>query len=147
ALRAHRARGASRRLRDRQLSALEELDLRALRAARTCGHTPGRERLVRVFSRTGEHGAIWLVIGLAGARAQPRRRAAWHRAVRTILLAYLANQLVKLAVKRERPQLPGLPPLIEVGSRRTFPSAHATSSFAGARALARLGLPKAPLYA
>src|SRR5436309_138797 len=36
---------------------------------------------------------------------------------------------------------------IQVGSRRTFPSAHATTSFAGARAYAKLGVPAAPLYA
>ena len=61
---------------------------------------------------------MWVVFGLAGARLDPRRRRAWRRAAATVALAYLANQLVKLAVPRERPRLPGLPGLIEVGSRR-----------------------------
>jgi len=125
---------------------LTDLDLALLRAARTAGHTPARERTVRWFSRSGEHGLLWVAFGLAGARLDPRRRRAWRRAAATVALAYLANQLVKLAVPRERPRLPGLPGLIEVGSRRTFPSAHATTSFAGARAYAKLGVPAAPLY-
>ncbi|HEY3190834.1 MAG TPA: phosphatase PAP2 family protein [Solirubrobacteraceae bacterium] len=85
--------------------------------------------------------------GLAGARLDPTRRRAWRRAAATVAIAYAANQLVKLAIPRERPRLPGLPGLVEVGSRRTFPSAHATTSFAAARAYARLGVPAAPLYA
>jgi undecaprenyl-diphosphatase len=110
-----------------------------LRAARTLGHTPRSERVVRVFSYAGEHGGIWLVPGLLRAR--------WRAATRTVALAYVANQLVKLTVPRARPRLDGLPALIKVGSDRSFPSAHATTSFAGARAYARLGVPAAPLYA
>jgi len=128
-------------------SALAALDLALLRAARTAGHTPERERTVRWFTRSGEHGLVWMAVGLVGGRLDRRRRRAWRRAAGTVLLAYVVNQLVKLAVPRERPQLPGLPPLVEVGSRRTFPSAHATTSFAGARAYTRLGVPAAPLYA
>jgi undecaprenyl-diphosphatase len=72
--------------------------------------------------------------------------ARWRPAARTVALAYLVNQLVKVAVPRARPRLDGLPPLIRVHSDRSFPSAHATTSFAGARAYARLGVPAAPLY-
>ena len=110
-----------------------------LRAARTLGHTPGAERVVRAFSSTGEHGASWLVPGLLGGR--------WRRAARTVALAYVVNQAVKLAVPRARPRLDGLPPLIDVHSDRSFPSAHSTTSFAGARAYARLGVPAPVLYA
>ncbi|HEY3020657.1 MAG TPA: phosphatase PAP2 family protein [Solirubrobacteraceae bacterium] len=102
---------------------------------------------MRWFTRGGEHGLVWMAFGLAGARLDRRRRRAWRRAAGTVLVAYAANQLVKLAVPRERPELAGLPALVEVGSRRTFPSAHAATSFAGARAYARLGVPAAPLYA
>ena len=93
---------------------------------------------MRAFSHCGEHGALWIVPGVL--------RASWRPAARTVALAYGLNQLVKLAVPRPRPRLDGLPPLIRTGSDRTFPSAHAATSFAGARAYARLGLPKAPLY-
>jgi len=94
---------------------------------------------VRAFSHLGEHGAVWLVGGL--------RRGPWRRAALTVVAAYVVNQLVKLAVPRARPRLEGLPALIGTGSDRSFPSAHATTSFAGARAYARLGAPAAPLYA
>jgi decaprenylphosphoryl-5-phosphoribose phosphatase len=49
-------------------------------------------------------------------------------------------------VGRRRPQLEGLPPLVGTVSSRSYPSAHATTSFAAAGALAH-GLPAAPLYA
>jgi undecaprenyl-diphosphatase len=58
----------------------------------------------------------------------------------------LANYPVKLIVGRRRPALAGLPPLVHTISSRSYPSAHATTSFAGAGALARM-LPAAPLYA
>jgi membrane-associated phospholipid phosphatase len=40
----------------------------------------------------------------------------------------------------------GLPPLVPTGSDISYPSAHASTSFAGARALAR-AWPGTPLYA
>src|ERR1019366_5405323 len=43
------------------------LDERLLRLARTAGHTPARERAVARFSKLGEHGGVWLPVGLAGA--------------------------------------------------------------------------------
>jgi membrane-associated phospholipid phosphatase len=94
---------------------------------------------VRAFSYTGEHGAAWIVPGLLLARARP--------AALRVALAYAANQLVKLCVPRPRPRLDGLPALIKVGSDRSFPSAHATTSFAGARMYTRLGAPAALVYA
>jgi undecaprenyl-diphosphatase len=42
--------------------------------------------------------------------------------------------------------VPGLPPLTGTPTGLSFPSAHATSSFAGARAYSAL-VPGAPLYA
>ena len=71
----------------------------------------------------------------------------WRRAALRVVLAYLANQAVKVLVPRSRPRLDGLPPLIGVHSDRSFPSAHATTSFAGARLYGRLGVPAAAIYA
>jgi len=102
---------------------------------------------VAAFSRTGEHGGCWLALGLGGAalsRGQHRRRA-WLRGARIVAGAYALNYLVKLAVRRHRPELPGLPPLTATVSRLSFPSAHATTSFAAARAFAGLA-PKGVLY-
>ena len=69
-----------------------------------------------------------------------------RRANLVVLAATLANYPVKLIVGRRRPELPDLPPLVHTISSRSYPSAHATTSFAGAAALSR-ALPAAPLYA
>jgi len=48
------------------------------------------------------------------------------------------NYLVKAVVRRPRPVLEGLPPLGGAPSSLSFPSAHATSSFAVATAMSRV---------
>jgi membrane-associated phospholipid phosphatase len=102
---------------------------------------------VAALSSLGEHAALWLAIGAAGAALDRARRERWRRAAATVALAYAANTVLKLAVRRPRPRLRGLPPLVGTPTQLSFPSAHATSSFAGAYAYRRLGLPAAPLYA
>jgi undecaprenyl-diphosphatase len=124
---------------------LSRLDAAGFRLARTAGHTPGTERAVRRFSALGEHAAVWLALGAAGAALDPSRRERWLRGAGTVAGAYLLNTAVKLAVRRRRPDVPGLPPLTGTPTGLSFPSAHATSSFAGARAYSPL-VPGGPLY-
>ena len=57
-------------------------------------------------------------------------------------IAFGANQLMKLVVRRPRPDLPDLPPVVSTMSNRSYPSAHATTSAAGARALAPCSRPR-----
>ena len=100
------------------------------------------------FSKFGEHAGVWLALGAAGWRWDPRgrpARARWRRGAMTVLGAYVGNQAIKFTVRRPRPQLPDLPPLVHTMSQRSFPSAHATSSFAAARAYRGL-LPRWLLY-
>jgi len=123
------------------------IDERVLRAARACGHTPARERAVAGFSRLGEHGLVWLAIGFAGGAIDGRERARWGRATATVLVTYGLNSAMKLLVRRRRPQLKGLPPLASTPTRLSFPSAHASTSFAAAFAFSRLGVPASGLYA
>jgi membrane-associated phospholipid phosphatase len=123
------------------------VDERLLHAARTCGHSPAAERAVARFSKLGEHGTVWLAIGLTGCALDREKRDRWRRTTRTIAGTYALNTVVKLAVRRQRPQLPGLPALTGTPTRLSFPSAHATTSFAAAPLFGRLGLPTAPLYA
>jgi membrane-associated phospholipid phosphatase len=130
------------------ISAWASADEWLLRAMRTHGHSPAAERAVAGFSRLGEHAALWLALGLGGlARAGPDRRAGWRRATAVVAGTYVLNTTLKLIVRRRRPELPGLPPLAGTPTRLSFPSAHASTSFAGACAYTRLGAPAVPLYA
>jgi membrane-associated phospholipid phosphatase len=122
------------------------VDERILRWARTCGHTSEAERAAARFSRIGEHGAVWLALGGAGWALDRPRRARWSRAIVTVAGTFALNTALKLLVRRDRPELPGLPPLTSTPTRLSFPSAHASTSFAGACAYARMGLPAGPLY-
>ncbi len=129
---------------------LRRIDIRVLRLLRTRGHQPHFERAVLAFTRAGEHGLLWQAACLAGALVDRRRRPLYLRAMRTVMLAYLANIGLKYVVRRPRPQLEGLPPLSSTVTSLSFPSAHSTTSFAAARALTArggVGLPAAPVYA
>jgi membrane-associated phospholipid phosphatase len=121
---------------------LNELDRRLLLAARTRGHGPRRDRAAVVYSRLGEHAACWLALGAAGAALDPQRRTRWLRGAATVAAAYGLNYAVKLAVRRPRPQLDGLPPLSPVVSALSFPSAHATTSFAAVQVYRDLLAPR-----
>ncbi len=128
------------------MTALLDLDRRLLMAARTTGHTPRRERAALIYSRLGEHAACWLALGAAGAALDGERRTSWLRGAAVVASAYGLNYAVKLAVRRPRPALHGLPALSPVVSALSFPSAHATTSFAAARVYGDLVSPSA-LYA
>jgi undecaprenyl-diphosphatase len=127
---------------------LSQLDRRLLLEARTRAHSRRAERGLSAYSRLGEHGACWLALGGAGALldGDRARRARWRRGVRVVAAAYGLNYAVKLAVRRPRPELPGLPALTPTVSGLSFPSAHCTTSFAAARAYRGLA-PAAVLYA
>src|SRR5690348_10401912 len=90
---------------------LGSLDLAVLRAFRTRGHTPGRERAVVMFSRLGEQGLLWFALSGAGAVFDPENRPVYGRAAKTVLGVYAINQALKALVKRRRPRLEELPPL------------------------------------
>jgi membrane-associated phospholipid phosphatase len=122
------------------------LDLALLRAFRTRGHTPSRERTIAAFSRLGEQAMIWFAICGVGALADAERRPMYKRAARTVAGVYAINQALKFAVRRHRPRLEGLPPLAGTLSGLSYPSAHSATSFAAARMLSP-ALPAAPLYA
>ncbi len=126
-----------------------DADRNALIWARTHLHSPAADRMVAGFSRLGEHGAGWIALGLVGAALSGRdrqTRRSWLAGARSVALSYALNQGIKFTIRRRRPELPGLPPLTSTVSQLSFPSAHATTSFAAARAYRRLA-PAAPMYA
>ena len=115
-----------------------ELDLRILRAMRTAGHTPGRESIAKALGKAGNNGAIWFGIGVLLAIFDRGNREAWLVCALLGPVAIGLNYVVKAIVKRPRPVLEGLPPLGGAPSSLSFPSAHATSSFAVATAMTRV---------
>jgi len=130
------------------LRALAALDLRLLRLLRTRGHSAGLEQAMIRLAQSGENGMLWNAVAVAGGVVSARRREDYVRAIEIVLLTLVLNTAVKYAVRRARPVLEEeLPALTPVLSGRSYPSAHASTSFAGARALAAAGLPSAPLHA
>ncbi|HEV2076144.1 MAG TPA: hypothetical protein VGR10_07875, partial [Thermoleophilaceae bacterium] len=125
---------------------LGALDIAVLRFLRTRGHAPPVEQAVIRFSRLGNHGFLWLAIAAAGMVLDSPGRGAYVRAGRTVAATVVLNYLVKIAIRRARPLLEDLPPLSPAVSPLSYPSAHASTSFAGARTLSEV-LPGPPLYA
>ena len=100
------------------------------------------------LAQSGENGLLWNAIAVTGGVVSARRRVDYVRALEIVLATLLLNTVAKYAVRRARPVLEEeLPALTPVLSGRSYPSAHASTSFAGARALAAAGLPGAPLRA
>jgi membrane-associated phospholipid phosphatase len=120
-------------------------DLGLFRLVRSTAAPPASDA-VRRFSLLGEHAALWLALGAAGAVVDRRRRGQWRRGALVVATTYAVNTAIKAVVRRRRPEVPGLPALIPTPTALSFPSAHASTSFAAARAYSRL-IPAAPLYA
>lgn len=113
-------------------------DTKLLRFMRTSGHTPGVEGAAKALGRAGNNGAVWVVVGLVLAVVDGGNREAWLICAALGPIAIGLNFVVKAIVKRPRPALEGLPPLGGAPSLLSFPSAHATSSFAVATAMTRV---------
>jgi len=124
--------------------AFNALDLALYRRVRSLGHTPQIVLWVRRYSQLGEHGAVWLGLGLAGATVDRSRRPRWLRATGTVGAAYLVSTSIKVAIGRRRPVVEDLPHLMATPTGLSFPSSHSTSSFAAAQAFGPL-LPRGPL--
>ncbi|HET7589152.1 MAG TPA: phosphatase PAP2 family protein [Solirubrobacterales bacterium] len=117
---------------------MRELDLKLLRWLRTHGHTPGIEDAAVALGKAGNNGLVWFVLGAVLAIIDNGRWESWLICALLGPVAIVLNYAIKLAVKRPRPLLEGLPPLGGAPSSLSFPSAHATSSFAVATAMCRV---------
>jgi membrane-associated phospholipid phosphatase len=126
---------------------MKALDEKLLYAMRTRFHGPRAEAVAKLFGAIGEYGAVWLAIGLVAAAIDGDRRGEWLLAGFLGPVAIGLNFAVKLLVRRQRPVLEGLPPLGGAPSSLSFPSAHATSSFACATAMTRIAPEAAVLFA
>jgi undecaprenyl-diphosphatase len=125
---------------------LGKLDLALLRLLRTKGHHPHFEVAVIRFSNLGNNGGLWLTLAATGAALHRGRRDIYLRAARAVAMTVLLNYVVKVSIRRARPLIEDLPPLSPTMSSLSYPSAHASTSFAGARVMSE-ALHPAPLYA
>ena len=116
------------------LTHVDELLLRRTRAL--LGDSPAVP-VARTLSHVGEHAAGWIALGAVGW-ATGRRRSEWRTAVVGVVAAHAAAVAVKRVVRRPRPDLPDVLPLVSTPSRLSFPSAHATSTAAAAVGFAPL---------
>ena len=125
---------------------LARLDSRLLYAMRTRLHRPPVEAVAKALGRIGEYGAVWLALGIVLAFIDPDNGENWVVAGLLGPIAIGINFGVKLLVRRPRPVLEGLPPLGGAPSSLSFPSAHATASFACATAMTRIAPEAALLF-
>jgi membrane-associated phospholipid phosphatase len=125
--------------------AVARVDLRLYRLVRSAARPPTADAVGR-FSRLGEHAALWLALGAVGTLVDRPRRARWRRGLIVVGATYATNTAIKAVFRRRRPALEDLPPLVATPTGLSFPSAHASTSFAAARAYGRM-LPAGPLYA
>ena len=117
---------------------MRDLDLKVLRWMRTHGHSRGLEDAAVALGKAGNNGLVWFLLGAALAILDNSRWESWLICALLGPLAIGLNYAIKLAVRRPRPVLEGLPPLGGAPSSLSFPSAHATSSFAVATAMVRV---------
>ena len=109
-----------------------------LRALRTRGHFEPLETAMKAVGLAGEFAVVWAAIGGVGAAVDRDRRGRWLAAAATGPAAVGVNFAVKVATGRRRPLIEEHPPLARAPTKLSFPSAHATSSVAGATALGRV---------
>lgn len=124
------------------LDDLHDMDHRIVSALRECGTHPRVAGVARALSCAGEHAALWLAAGLAGAAVDGRRRGAWLRGTALTAGAHLVSMGVKRVVRRPRPA--HVEPLVRTVGRHSFPSSHATSAAAAAVAFGALGAHAVP---
>lgn len=92
---------------------------------------PGLTRFFRLFTHLGDAPVPVGLALLLGLGYVPGLQAAGQHALSSLLLAFLASQLLKRTIARPRPALPiGLASVIKPPDRFSFPSGHAAASLA-----------------
>jgi undecaprenyl-diphosphatase len=91
-----------------------------------------------LLSAIGVAASIWLLIALQLALYAPRlRAAAWQVVIAVLLAQFVTDQVLKPFVERPRPStVAGARVIGQAPETHSFPSGHATSSFAAATVLA-----------
>ncbi|MDD4714954.1 MAG: phosphatase PAP2 family protein [Oscillospiraceae bacterium] len=95
------------------------------------------DKIMPVVSRTGNDGAIWLVIAFLLFLSRRHREAGFMLVVSLAVCVIIGNLTLKPLVARRRPcaMHPGVKLLIPMPKDHSFPSGHTMSSFAAATIL------------
>lgn len=107
--------------------------------------TPPVIGVARAMSHFGEHAAGWMALSAAGAVLAPKRRRDWLLVGVGAVAAHAAAIVIKMAVRRSRPNHPRVAVNVGTPSSLSFPSAHATSTTAAAMLLCRATRSPLPL--
>lgn len=100
------------------------------------------EQATRVITESGQYGAVWYGIAGVAAWRDPSKRDRWIAAGAKVAGVYAANTALKMVAKRQRP------PIAALGTPTglSFPSAHASTSFAAARLFSDIEPGLKPLF-
>lgn len=98
------------------------------------GADPRLNRAIARFSSAGEYGRIWFALAGVGHIFDRKHRRDWSRAVGNVLTAYGLGLVFKNLIRRQRPIAADGPALVSTPTQLSFPSSHATTSFASAAA-------------
>lgn len=126
------------------LQAIGKVDTAGMRFIRKQARSRRATAVVRRYSHLGEHGALWIAIGVAGTAVDGRDRRRWATGLAGVGAAYVVNTSLKQVARRPRPNFADLPPLIPTPGPLSFPSSHSASSAAAVVGFSGL-LPRTPL--
>src|SRR5215467_1181559 len=121
----------------------------ALRAWVVSHRLPALDGVMRLMSDIGRSGVVWIAIAAIYAALRRVSLAGVLTVGLSILAASIVtNQILKPTVGRDRPfiAVPAVPVIGDKPTDRSFPSGHASNSFAGAYALSRTVGPPTALW-
>jgi undecaprenyl-diphosphatase len=100
------------------------------------------DQATRVITESGQHGLIWYGIAGVAAYRDPSKRERWIAAGAKVAGVYAATTALKLLARRQRPPIAAL----GTPTALSFPSSHATTSFAAARLFSEIEPGARPLF-
>jgi membrane-associated phospholipid phosphatase len=100
------------------------------------------QQATRAITESGQYGAVWYAIAGGAAYRDPAKRDRWIAAGAKVAGVYAANTALKMIARRQRP------PIAALGTPTglSFPSAHASTSFAAARLFSEIEPVARPVF-
>ncbi len=100
------------------------------------------DKATRVITESGQYGLVWYAVAGAAAYRDPVKRDRWIGAGAKVVGVYAANTALKLIARRQRPPVAAL----GTPTALSFPSAHASTSYAAARLFSDIEPGLKPLF-